>query len=128
MASLMIPSEVRTPELNFDWETGVFSIRGESYPEDVQKFYAGPIKYFSDWLREQPGMPLLFEFNLTYFNSSSAKIIMDLFSLIEEAANGGRPASVMWYYAFDDDNAKELGEELGSELKTAMFQLCEFTN
>lgn len=128
MDSLIIPSDVRTPELNFNWETGVFSIRGESYPEDVQKFYAAPIKFFLDWLREESATPVLFEFSLSYFNSSSAKVIADIFSLIDEAATKGRPATVKWYYAYDDDNAKELGEELGSDLKAAGFQMCEFGN
>lgn len=128
MESLFIPSEVRTPKIDFNWQAGVFSIRGESYPEDVRKFYDYPIRLFRDWLNAINTGSVVFEFELTYFNSSTAKVIMDLFGLIETAAARGCEVRVIWHHAADDDNLRELGEEFGSELKIAKFQLCESPN
>ena len=128
MEQLSIPAEIRTPELQFNWSTGTFTLRGESYPEDVRKFYDAPVKLFREWVAADCGTPILFEFDLIYFNSSTAKVLLELFSTIEEAATKGRYARVIWHCASDDDNSRELGQDLGAELKAASFQLCEAVN
>ena len=67
--------------------------------------------------------PIEFELAFVYFNSSTAKVLMDLFELLEEIAGDGRSVSIAWVHAEDDDNLKELGEEFGEELSSAKFEL-----
>ena len=65
-------------------------------------------------------------FKLKYFNSSSAKVLMDLFLAVEESAARGNEFKIEWHYASDDDNMQELGEEFAEELDKAEFAMVAF--
>ena len=126
MSRLFIAAGVRTPQITFAFDKGEFSFEGESYPEDVRAFYDAPMGQFYDWLASSSG-PVRFEFKLVYFNSSTAKVIMDLMERLEEAASGGRECVIEWHYAEDDDNIKELREEFAEDQGSARFQLVEMS-
>ena len=64
-----------------------------------------------------------FDFELIYFNSSSAKAIMMLMEKLDEAAANGAEVEVYWYYDEEDDTMRELGEEFGEDLEHATFHL-----
>jgi hypothetical protein len=123
MENLIVTADTRTPSIEFNWADGKFAIRGESYPEDVRKFYDPPVKAFRAWVESSGMQPIEFELAFVYFNSSTAKVLMDLFELLEEIAGDGRSVSIAWVHAEDDDNLKELGEEFGEELSSAKFEL-----
>ena len=123
MDNLIIGADVRTPAIEFKWADGKFLIRGESYPEDVRKFYDPPMKAFRSWAEESGTQSVEFELAFVYFNSSTAKVLMDLFEFLEEIAENGREVSIAWVHAEDDDNLKELGEEFAEELSAAKFEL-----
>ena len=76
-------------------------------------------KYLSDIC--DASIKFLFEF--IYFNSSTAKILMTLFELLDEAASKGNTVEITWRYERDDDNMQELGEEFSEELEHASFNL-----
>ena len=63
------------------------------------------------------------DFELIYFNSSTAKVLMELFDLMEETAESGNKAVVNWIHEEDDDHMEELGEEFGEDLEKATFHL-----
>ena len=126
MPNIDIQATPRTPKMSFDAEQGLFFLEGESYPEDTKKFYDEPLSHVYSFLQEKHAHPCKFVFQLKYFNSSSAKVLMDLFMAIEEAAQAGNDMSVEWHYAEDDDNMQELGEEFSEELNEAKFALITF--
>ena len=64
-----------------------------------------------------------FDFELIYFNSSSAKAIMMLMEKLDDAAKNGASIEVYWYYDEEDDTMQELGEEFGEDLEHAAFHL-----
>lgn len=123
MDTIDIQATARTPLISFKPTEGLFVLEGESYPEDTKKFYDTPLAPVYAYLR-QTGLPSSkFVFRLKYFNSSSAKVLMDLFLAIEESAIAGNAMAVEWHHAADDDNMQELGEEFSEELQTARFAL-----
>ncbi|MBU3695009.1 MAG: DUF1987 domain-containing protein [Rhodocyclaceae bacterium] len=122
MSSLKIPGSTRTPEIDFNFETGEFSMAGESYPEDVRAFYDEPVRQFVGWLGSSD-TPVNFDFRLVYFNSSSARVLVGLIDQIEDAARDGRACRIRWHHAADDENIRELGEEFGSDLSATRFEL-----
>lgn len=126
MPNIDIQATARTPRVSFDCEQGLFRLEGESYPEDTKKFYDEPLSHVYDFLQGKHSQPCKFVFRLKYFNSSSAKVLMDLFMAIEEAAQAGSDMTVEWHYAEDDDNMQELGEEFSEELTEAKFALITF--
>lgn len=122
MQDVELTASDRTPLLHFAFAEGRFLIEGESYPEDVRSFYDSPMKAFEQWLAAGD-QAIEFDFRLVYFNSASAKVFFNLLERLEAVAEAGRPCTVRWYYASDDDNIRELGEEFGADLGAARFEL-----
>jgi hypothetical protein len=126
MEKIDIAATARTPHLGFDPAAGVFLLEGESYPEDTKKFYDAPLSNVYSFLDLKLDSKAVFAFKLKYFNSSSAKVLMDLFLAIEESASRGNHFTIEWHYASDDDNMQELGEEFAEELDKAQFAMVVF--
>ena len=61
------------------------------------------------------------DFELLYFNSSSAKAIMTLLERLDDAAARGASISIHWHYDEEDDTMEELGVELNEDLEDATF-------
>ncbi|OSM04091.1 DUF1987 domain-containing protein [Magnetofaba australis] len=125
MENIVIEATERAPELRFDFAAQRFSMKGESYPEDVSAFFGAPIESLQSHLRAQEGAAITFDFELVYFNSSSAKVLMRIFDMLEEAASNGNTVVINWRHLADDDNMAELGEEFGEDLEEAEFNLVE---
>ena len=86
MEHLKIEATDVLPEIDFDFNNHIFYIRGESYPEDVTVFYGPLMEKLEDCLKTVQGAAVKFNFELIYFNSSSAKVILGIFDQLEEAA------------------------------------------
>lgn len=127
MDKIFIEATARTPRFDFDPAARTLLLSGESYPEDPTKFFAEPLSKVLEFLRSTHEGPVHFTFHLTYFNSSSAKVLMDLFGALEECAQSGNEVLVEWQHADDDDNMRELGEEFAEELVQAKFKMVSFT-
>ncbi|EPY01647.1 DUF1987 domain-containing protein [Magnetospirillum fulvum] len=121
--SLKIAGTERSPEIEFDFERGFLRFRGESYPEDASAVF-GPVFVALDrFLAEAGGREIQAEFDLAYFNSSSAKALMNIFLRLDSAAAAGTPVSVRWLHAPDDDTMREFGEDFGEDLDHVVFTL-----
>lgn len=123
MDNIFIKQGTRSPEVTFDFNQNIFEIKGESYPEDVNEFYGEIMDNMEKYLSDTCDAKIKFLFEFIYFNSSTAKILMNLFELLDEAASKGNTIEITWRYERDDDNMQELGEEFSEELKHASFNL-----
>jgi hypothetical protein len=117
-----MPATERTPELLFDFAANSFSLKGESYPENIAEFYGEPMSQLKKHLSDQEGQKITFSFELPYFNSSSAKTIMGLFSMLDQAAEDGNDVHITWACEEGDD-MQEMGEEFAEDLEKATFEL-----
>lgn len=125
MDPINIAKTARTPQINFDFAGNKFTIAGESYPEDASTFYGPLLESIYKYFAVSSGTDINFRFELIYFNSSTAKIVMELFEALDEAAASGNQVTITWVYEAGDDNIKELGEEFSEELSDAKFMLEE---
>lgn len=130
MEPLLIKETIATPKIIFDIKNNDFELKGCSRPEDVRDFYVPVI----DWLQEfKSGIndelisiystenPVIFKFKFDYFNSSSAKFILDILVLINDIHNTGLKLRIDWFHDENDDDMKEVGEEL-SEVVELPFE------
>lgn len=84
-----------TPEISFDIEGRKFSFKGVSRPEDVFKFYHPAIdwlKEFDQQIQSHTDSKYLFsslqiDFHLSYFNSSSSKMLLQSLKLLKKFRN-----------------------------------------
>ena len=123
MDNIRIEATERTPEVDFAFDENSFALRGEAYPEDINEFFGPLVSQLENYLNSLEGADVTFNFELIYFNSSTAKILMMLFELLDSVAEKGNQVTVNWIYASDDDNMEELGEEYGEDLEHAHFNL-----
>ena len=123
MDNIKIAATDRSPEVDFDFTDGVFSLRGESYPEDVPRFFGPLIDSLSRYLASDDLKSAEMNFELIYFNSSTAKVLMSLFDLFDQTAARGVSVTVNWLYDPEDETMQELGEELAEDLEHARFNL-----
>ena len=98
-----------TPSVNFNAETGVCSLEGESYLEDTWEFYDKLLAWLQKY--SETGKPLTFDFKLTYFNTSSSKGILDLLKQIKSYEEQGGEIEVNWYHPEDDEDNVEEAED-----------------
>ena len=126
MENLKIEGTDRTPEIDFDFGQSYLRMKGESYPEDFTAFY-GPVLAALDKHLEALGAgSCRMDFELIYFNSSSAKVIMTIFDKLDNAGKNGASVAITWYYDEEDDTMEELGEEFGEDLEYAEFQMKKY--
>jgi len=124
MDNISINPTDRSPRVDFDFAQGIFRLEGESYPEDSASFFAPLLQQLRDFLESDAPQPVAFDLAMTYFNSSSAKALMNMFQLLEDAAARGRGVVVNWHFHPDDDTMEEFGEDFGLDFQKAEFRMC----
>lgn len=111
MKPLYIDPTDETPKVTLDPESGVFEFVGNSYPENSTKFYTPILSWLRSYLDEGPTSGLTMDFNFDYFNTSSAKYILEILRLVQELHEGGNESLVRWHYFEDDTDMQEAGED-----------------
>lgn len=100
-----------SPEIILDVENNTFKIAGRSIVEDPGEFYSSVY----NWLEEYVKSPLPetdFIFDLEYFNSSSARQIMEIIMLLEKISDTDKKVKVSWLYEEGDEMSKDRGDEI----------------
>lgn len=133
MDPLIIASTDDSPEVNFDPTTNILSISGESRPENAGKFYAPII----EWLTSFEGLlywrkhemkdntsAVVFKFKLDYFNSTSAKNIMDVLLVLKKYVDQGYKVNLEWHYDKYSEDMLDAGNEF-SKMVGVNFSFIE---
>lgn len=118
-----VPATARTPAVSFDFDSHHLKLSGESYPEDVTTFFNPIFEALDRYLAGLSAGRCRFDFELIYFNSSSAKAIMMIMEKLDHAAAAGSRVEVHWFYDPEDETMHELGGEFGEDLENAAFHL-----
>ncbi len=95
-----------TPSVNFNAETGVCELAGESFLEDTIEFY----DRLNDWLNnfiEEVKKPIKLIIRLSYFNTSTSRALLDLLTIIKEYEEVGGEVFVEWHYDESDTDMEE---------------------
>jgi hypothetical protein len=111
MDSLIIEPTLNSPKVVLDPKEGVFTFSGESRPENVRSFFL-PILEWLDAFVAEAQSPCRFDFCFDYFNSTSAKYILDVFKALRKIHDGGNEVLVRWHYEEDDEDMLEVGQEM----------------
>jgi len=129
MRKLFVERTASSPKVLLDPENNTFEISGESRPSDVASFYNEILGWFdnySQYLSKSPygGEPPVFNLDFEYFNSSSAKYILDFCKLIAATRTKGREINLKWHYERDDMDMLEAGREM-SRISKLPFEFVQ---
>jgi hypothetical protein len=114
MELVSLESTRKTPNVLLD-PSGRIRIGGRSIPEDASKFYDNVLNWVLDYCHT-PSDSTVVDIELEYFNSGSAKFIMQILRELSELLAEGRALKVNWYYEEGDDDILERGEYYSSIL------------
>jgi chloramphenicol O-acetyltransferase len=117
MKKLIIEKTACSPGVVLDPDRNLFVISGESRPPDVANFYGEIIRWFNDFTHSPlrtGGNPeaMNLNFDFEYFNSSSAKYLLDLCKQIAHAHSEGMDIKINWHYDENDLDMLEAGKEM----------------
>jgi len=119
MEKLVIEPTFNSPSVILDPESKQFEFSGESRPENVRKFYLPILEWLDGYAKQQSekskserSSSLLVQFNFEYFNSTSAKYILDIFKALNVLNDLGMEILVKWLYEEDDEDMLEVGQEM----------------
>jgi len=123
MENLKIEATNRTPDILFDCENDILEIKGKSYPSNITDYYEPVFFWLKKYLEQLEDQQCVVNVELVYFNSSSSKILMEFFFVLEEAFNNAKNISVNWIYDEEDEDNLEYGEEFQEDLESLPFNL-----
>ncbi len=123
MDDLKVSATKFTPEISFDYNNRLLVIKGESYPENTSEFFNPVFKWLDDYLAEGSENPTIVNIELYYFNSSSSKVLMNFFEVLDNAGEKGQKITVNWIYEEEDEDSLEFGEEFAEDMNHIEFKL-----
>lgn len=109
MTHLILESTPKTPNIAFNNDSGIFEIKGMSCAEYALDFYK-PVFDWLDEYMERPKLKTTLNVKLKYFNTSSAKCILQLLERIGKIKEKGFEIEVNWFYNKDDEQMIADGE------------------
>jgi hypothetical protein len=126
MKNLYIKGADFVPEVDLNSETGELSFSGKSYHEDTFDFYQ-PILHWLDKYLEEPYKSVTLNFKMTYYNTSSARIFIEiLMKLLNYQNDKGGDVVVNWYYPEKDLDLLESGEEYAEGISELVFNIIPY--
>lgn len=108
MEALYLEGTDESPKIILDKTSGKFEFSGKSLPEDVKAFYA-PVLEWLDGYVSDPNPDTVVNFRMDYFNSASAKQIMDILSCFEKVHKQGKKVLIRWHFLSDDEDMEDAG-------------------
>lgn len=119
MDSLRVEQKDDSPLIDFNPKTGVFLMEGESRPENASKYYSPVLKWLNEYFETaDKSKAITFVFKLDYFNSSSAKYLMDIMLILTKFIDNGAKIFIEWHYDVRDEDMLESGKEFSSKFSS----------
>ena len=122
-----LEATARTPAILLDETISTLSISGESYPEDVPAFYEQLHNALTSFFDDHKSA-FQVDIKLTYFNSSSARALMELLDRLDAEAATGRTIKVSWFCDPDDDITREFAEDISADVENLSLEILDLAS
>lgn len=110
-----------TPYVLIDEEACYLKMEGESFSENVIIFFQDVSVWLENYLASS-FEKLTFDCELKYFNSSTAKLIINMIMDMDEAA-AGKDIVVNWITSEDDEINIECGNDFKEDMENLTFNI-----
>ncbi len=115
MKNFILAATGKTPEIILV-SNGTFAISGDVRPQDPRVFFQ-PV---FDWINEfkkHPSASISLIFNLSYVNTSSTRVILDLIRSVCDVPQEKTKTHIIWKYEASDYDMLDLGKSLHDTVK-----------
>jgi len=106
------------PQVVFNKDENIFEISGRSLPEDVDAFYIPVTSWLNSYV-QNPNNHTEFVFKFDYYNSSTARKIVDILLILEKINLNfsDKTVKVLWHYDDGDEVMFDNGEDFQTVIK-----------
>ena len=100
----------KSPLLRGNVENGTIEVAGVCLLEDAKVFFKPFVDWIEDMAVQTPADQISLSFDMHYFNTTTAKILLDIIKLVSSlATTQNKSFEALWIYERDDDDMKETG-------------------
>jgi len=114
MNELKIPATKNLPEIILNPD-GAIKLRGRSIHENIIDFFKPVEEWVTEYVKEPADITSV-DIDLEYFNSASAKLLINLLQKISFVRLKNKKFIINWYYEDGDEDILERGEYFSSVL------------
>jgi hypothetical protein len=114
MQPLLIANTIRTAGVNFDPDTAVLSLKGNSIPENSDQFFQPIHDWIEEFNRTHKGK-VTFRVFMTYFNTSTIRHIIGIMKKLIQ--NSGTDLTIEWAYEKGDEEIRDRGQDISEVVK-----------
>ena len=111
-----------TPYVLIDEDKKLMRIAGESFHENIIEFFTDINEWLKKFLASNFDV-FTFECEMQYFNSSTAKLLLNMLLNMDDNAVDGKKITVNWMTTRDNDIIIECGEDFHEEMNNLEFNL-----
>lgn len=115
MDALELTATKDTPDIKFYPDRGYIEIKGRSISENAAKFYRPLMENIEKYLFK-PVSPTVVYIHFDYFNTATAKCIIEILKKLESLPKKGLKVQVNWYYKSDEPTMYHAGMDYKSIL------------
>ena len=126
MKTFTMTAREYTPAVLLDANNGIIEIAGKSFPEDAIRFYKPILKWLDEYLAS-PNASTKLNLKFTYYNTSSAKKILELIKKVALIRKSGNNLEINWYYDDGDEDMLNAGSDYSSVVEIP-FNFIEVKN
>ena len=109
MQPISIDGTFKTPAIKADADKGSIEVRGRSNPENAPDFYKPLLNWVDEYIKKPaPQTTIIIE--MEHFNTSSSKVLLNMFRRLEAIPGSDKNVIVDWHYEADDEDERETGE------------------
>ena len=117
---MVITETKHSPYFIIDKERGFILLKGKSTLTNTRDFYKPIIDEINDYVDNNPVNTRMIV-DLEYFNTSSSKLILEIFLALKKLMINEIPIVVEWYYEEDDEDMYESGTDYNEILRKVPF-------
>lgn len=105
---LKIEATEKTPRIEYNSVTGELLMEGICIPEQTHDFFK-PVLHFIDTLETAPPKDFTLTANLHFFNTGSARYILEVMKNARKLKDKGVNVRFKWRYNEEDEDIEEAG-------------------
>ncbi len=94
------------PYINFNIETGICEIEGQSYITNTYAFYEPIYSWLEEFIKKTT-KKIEFNIKITYFNTSSSKCILEILRILKKFREKGGILTVSWHLSRLDEDLED---------------------
>lgn len=109
MESVYLEPTSITPEIDFNFNSGILRLKGRSIPENPSDFYIQVLDLIKKYYKSPAALSEI-RFEMEYINSGSSRYILEILRNIKKYQEEGNETIVKWFYEEEDEAILGLGE------------------